>query len=236
MAKKVAPAYEAREVIYDSAHWQLLLKLRERALNVINALEREGIEGRVHGSVARGDVNEKSDIDIIIPETVQAFKIEEALIKNGFYLEHRELTQATPAHTVKATIYIDPTLKVTFPLIPMRSREREFYKFGGEIGAKELAEGARVPGIDKRLVLITPTERGHFERSIIGFEAEAAKIVGVSLEVVLERVRVLRRRDEVGRTGIFYKRVLREDETFEGVLIERAANDPSLKRLMHRRL
>ncbi|RWX73364.1 MAG: nucleotidyltransferase domain-containing protein [Candidatus Methanosuratincola verstraetei] len=235
MAKKVAPAYQSREVIYDRAHWELLGRLRSKALSVMSALCKHGLEGRVHGSVARGDVNPKSDIDIIIPEVAQSFIIEEALTKGGFQIESRELSQATPVHTVKATIYIDQTLKVTFPLIPMRGKEREFYKFGGEAGISEIEAGLRVPGIDKRLMLIVPTDYGHTERSILSYEAEAAKIVGVSLEVVLERVRVLTRRDQIGRTGIFFKRILQENETFEGALSERLSKDPSLRRLLQQR-
>ncbi|MGF3499467.1 MAG: nucleotidyltransferase domain-containing protein [Candidatus Methanosuratincola sp.] len=235
MAKKVAPLYESREVVYDKFHWELLDSLRSKALSVISALYKHGLEGRVHGSVARGDVNPKSDIDIIIPEAAESFIIEGALTKSGFAIESREVSQATPVHTVKATIYIDQTLKVTFPLIPMRGKEREFYKFGGEVGISEIEARLRVPGIDKRLMLIVPTDYGHLERSVLSYEAEAAKIVGVSLELVLERVRVLTRRDQIGRTGIFFKRVLQEDETFEGVLSERLSKDPSLRRLLQQR-
>lgn len=235
MAKKVAPSYEANEIVYDREHWRLLNSLRERALEVIEALRAGGIESKVHGSLARGDINKKSDIDIIIPETINSFRIEEAIINSGFHIEARELTQATPVHTLKATIYINPTLKITFPLLPMRGKEREFYKFGGELDISGLSRGTRVPGIDKRLMLIMPTERGHLERSVISFEKEAAKIVGVSLEIILERGRVLTRRDRVGRTGIFYKRFLTEDETFEGVLCERLSYDPSLRRLLQQR-
>ncbi|MBC7120556.1 MAG: hypothetical protein H5T33_03095 [Candidatus Methanosuratus sp.] len=235
MAKKVAPPYESREVVYDKSHWELLGRLRAKALGVINALNKHCIEGRAYGSIARGDVNAKSDVDIIVPETIDSFIIEGVLVKSGFSLESREVSQATPVHTVKATIYIDQTLKVTFPLLPMRGKEREFYKFGGEVGASELAAGTRVAGIDKRLMLIEPTERGHAERSVLTYEVEAAKIVGVSLEVVLERVRVLARRDQKGRTGIFFKKVLREGETFEGVLMERFSKDPSLRRLLQQR-
>ncbi|MEJ5292038.1 MAG: nucleotidyltransferase domain-containing protein [Candidatus Methanosuratincola sp.] len=235
MAKKVAPAYVSREVSYDDYHWELLDRLRRKALDVMGALNKHGLEGMVHGSVARGDVNPKSDIDIIIPETTESFIIEGALTKSGFPIEAREVSQATPVHTVKATIYIDQMLKVTFPLIPMRGKEREFYKFGGEAGISELEARLRVPGIDKRLMLIVPTDYGHVERSVLSYEAEAARIVGVSLETVIERVRVLTRRDKIGRTGIFFKRTLQEDETFEGVLSERLSKDPSLRRLLRQR-
>ncbi|MDI9643596.1 MAG: nucleotidyltransferase domain-containing protein [Candidatus Verstraetearchaeota archaeon] len=235
MAKKVAPPYEAKDVVYSKEHWDLLNSLRRRALEVIEALSADGIESRVYGSLARGDVNEKSDIDIVIPETIDSFRVEEAIMRGGFRFEARELTQATPVHTLKATIYLDPTLKVTFPLIPMRGKEREFYRFGGELDHSEISMGKRVPGIDKRLMLIIPTEQGHLERSVLSYEAEAAKTVGVHLETVLERVRVLRRRDNVGRTGIFFKRHLSDDETFEGVLNERLSSDPSLRRLIQQR-
>ena len=64
-------------------------------------------------------------------------------------------------------------------------------------------------------MLIEPTETGHVESSVIGREQVAAKILGVSAETVLDSVHTLIKRDTVGRTGIFVKRELAPDETFE---------------------
>ncbi|MDQ7849977.1 MAG: hypothetical protein RB148_06860, partial [Armatimonadota bacterium] len=78
------------------------------------------------------------------------------------------LVQATPLYAVKAHILIDEKTSVSFPLTRMRRVEREFYRFGGEVTLKQLKANARVAGVDKRLMLIEPVEKGHLESSIIG--------------------------------------------------------------------
>lgn len=235
MAKKILPIYEEKDVIYDDRRWEILKELREKAIEVMKALAKNSIESIVHGSIARGDVNEKSDIDIFIPQVIPSYIIENALIENGFRFCKREITQATPNHVIKAIIHLDEKTRVTFPLIPLREREREFYKFGGEIGLKELEEGRRVPGVDKRLMLIIPTNYGHHEVSILYNAVEAAKIVGVSLELIMERIRVLTRRDEIGRTGMYFKVDISDDESFEAKFKERIEKDPNLRRLLIKR-
>ncbi|MEM4808351.1 MAG: hypothetical protein QW462_04065, partial [Candidatus Nezhaarchaeales archaeon] len=142
------------------------------------------------------------------------------------------LTQATPAHAVKAHIYLDERTVITFPLTSLTRHEREFYKFGGELGFDELKEGKRVCGIDKRLKLIEPTPRGHYEEPIIGKELYAANKVGVSLDVVQERIKVLMRRDEVGRTGVYLKYEVNPHESFEEALMTLASKDPALRRVL----
>lgn len=233
MAKKISPVYEEKDVIYDEKRWKLLRQLRERAIEVMRILAKSSIESIVHGSIARGDVSERSDIDIFIPYVIPSYVIERALSDFKFY--KREITQATPNHVIKAIIYLDERTKVTFPLIPLRDREREFYKFGGEIGLKELEAGKRVPGVDKRLMVILPTNYGHHEFSALYNVIEASKIVGVSIELIMERIRVLTRRDEIGRTGVYFKAHLSENENFEVKLKERIENDPNLRRLLYKR-
>jgi predicted nucleotidyltransferase len=114
----------------------------------------------------------------------------------------------------------------------MRRVEREFYKFGGEIYLNHLGAGTRVAGVDKRLMLIEPTERGHTESSIIGREEQTAKILEISTETVLDRVHTLLKRDEVGRTGVFIKKELAADETFEMALKKLADENPAVRRRM----
>ena len=116
---------------------------------------------------------------------------------------------------MKAHIEVDEQTTISFPLMEMRRVEREFYRFGGEINLSQLKADVRVPGVDKRLMLIEPTEKGHVESSIIGKEESAAKILGISAETVLDRVHALIKRDSVGRTGVFVKKELAPDETFE---------------------
>ncbi len=88
----------------------------------------------------------------------------------------------------------------------------------------------RVPGVDKRLMLIEPTAEGHVESTVVGREKAASRILGVSLNTVLDRVHALLRRDEVGRTGMFIARDLSPDETFEMVLKKLADENPAVRR------
>ena len=221
---------EVREVRYDEAHWGLLRSLRLRALAVMEALEARGIRCIVHGSIARGDVRPSSDIDIFVPNPPPSALIETALELSGLPIMRRVLIQATPHYVPKGYIELDRRTCVSFPLAKMRPIEREFYKFGGELDLRGLKEGIRVPGVDKRLMLIEPRDWGHVESSIIGRENEVARLLGISIETVMDRVKALLRRDEVGRTGVFLKRELGPDESFEAVLSDLAAENPVVRR------
>ncbi|MEM4281987.1 MAG: nucleotidyltransferase domain-containing protein, partial [Candidatus Caldarchaeum sp.] len=59
-----------REVVYSEARWNVLRKLRERALAVMEHLEKHGFPSIVYGSIARGDVTPESDLDVFIPRVV----------------------------------------------------------------------------------------------------------------------------------------------------------------------
>jgi hypothetical protein len=133
---------------------------------------------------------------------------------------------------MKAHIVISDRVTVSFSLMEMRRVEREFYRFGGEANVSQLKAGERVPGVDKRLMLIEPTLTGHEESSVIGREQFAAKILGVSAETVLDRVHTLLKRDTVGRTGVFVKRQLGPDETFELALKRLVDLNPAVRRRM----
>ncbi len=80
-----------------------------------------------------------------------------------------------------------------------------------------------------------PTPEGHEESSVVGYEAEVAKRLGVSTDVVRERVRVLTRRDAVGRTGIFLKLSVPEGVSFEEVLETEVMANPALRRTLRER-
>ncbi|MBT0160466.1 DNA polymerase subunit beta [Candidatus Bathyarchaeota archaeon A05DMB-2] len=196
------------------------------------ALDSLHLQTSVHGSVARGDVNKNSDVDVFIREPQSSFLVETALEKARIHVSSRVMVQATPTYAVKAYIEIDPRTSISFPLIRMRKVETEFYRFGGEANLAQLNASARVTGVDKRLMLIEPTEKGHVESSIIGKEEQTAKTLGISVETVRDRVRTLLKRDEVGRTGVFIKRELSADETFEMALKRLADENPAVRRKM----
>lgn len=230
MAAKPEKQSEFREITYRSAHWNLLEEYREKASKMLSALERRNICPIIHGSIARGDVTPKSDVDIFIPEPPSSFLVETALEKAGLTFNSRYVVQATPNYAMKAHIEIDEKTTVTFPLMCMRKVEREFYKFGGEMGLNSLQQELRVVGVDKRLMLIEPSVKGHLESSILGREEQTAAILQISVETVLDRVRALRKRDEVGRTGVFIKKELIADETFELTLKKIADVNPAVRR------
>ncbi|MHC1600859.1 MAG: nucleotidyltransferase domain-containing protein [Candidatus Nezhaarchaeales archaeon] len=230
--KKPVKIGDRIEVVYSESQWKLLSELRSKAIKIMENLERVGLNPIIHGSVARGDVSPTSDIDIVIPYVVPSYRIELLLDELNIKPFKRILTQATPAHAVKAHIYLDEATIITFPLTNLTRHEREFYKFGGELTLSELKNDKRICGVDKRLKLIEPSPRGHYEEPIIGKELYAANKVGVSLDVVQERIKVLTRRDEVGRTGVYLKYEVGPSESIEEALMMLAAKDPALRRVL----
>ena len=203
MAVKPNKHGEYKEVTYSNARWEQLKALRDRAVWVMSALEAFHLRSITHGSIARGDVNVGSDVDVFIPEVQNSFLVETALEKAKVPINTRFIVQATPTYAMKAHIEIDETTTVSFPLMEMRRVEREFYRFGGEVNLTQLAVNVRVPGVDKRLMLIEPTEKGHVESSIIGREESAAKILGVCAETVLDRVHALMKEGHCWQNGGF---------------------------------
>jgi predicted nucleotidyltransferase len=230
---RVSRTPEFREVVYSEEHWRLLRELREKAQRIMEVFASNNIEAWLHGSVARGDVKKTSDVDIVLPRKVPGYLIEHLLERAGFKPYARYLVAATPTSTIKAYIMLDEEerISVNFPLTDFKPIELEFYKFGGYITYNELLEDKRVPGVNKNLVLIIPTPMGHKELPVIGYESYVAEFLGVSIEVVLERVEVLTRRDEVGRTGIYAKLALAPDEGIEEGLRRLLRERPLLRKI-----
>lgn len=232
MAEKTVTKADRTEHIYSSQRWRLLEEKRRIAEQIMGALEASSLPCAIHGSVARGDVQEDSDVDVLVPQLVPSYQLELSLGKYGYTLFSRMVTQATPSHSPKGHIYLNPeeTASVTFPLLKFKRLEYEFYKFGGMIDLEAIRLAKRVPGVTKRLTLIEPTEKGHIESQVAGRESEVARIVGVSPDIVKERVRVLTRRDRIGRTGVFLVEHLSEAEQFEEALKRIIESNPAVRR------
>ena len=232
MAVKPKRRAEYKEVFYSSARWALLGELREKAMRIILALEDFRLRALVHGSVARGDVTGNSDVDVFVAGLPSSFLVETALERANVPINSRLIVQATPNYAMKAHIEVDSKLSVSFPLMRLRRVEREFYRFGGEVNLQQLKKDVRSLGVDKRLMLIEPTAKGHLESSIIDCEAQTAKRLGISAETVLDRVHTLLKRDEAGRTGVFVKKELNSDETFELALKRLMDKNPAVRKRM----
>ena len=215
---------------------QLLSKYRKRALEIMRALKNAGLDGMaVHGSIARGDVGPNSDIDIIFQQPISSFRVELAIQSYG--VQERQIVQSTPNQSVKGVLELKDSTTVSFPMVPLRQRDVEFPRFSGLLDFQGLLNGDFVPGVNKELLLIEPDPpRGYWTSSIIGKENSVAKLLGISQSIVEERVRVLRRRDKLGRTGVFLTRILGREESFEKVLHNLQSSNPAVRRLVRRRL
>jgi predicted nucleotidyltransferase len=226
---------EFREVVYGDDHWRLLKELRIKAREVMEIFVRHGLQVWVHGSIARGDVREKSDVDVVIPIKTPGLIVEHILEESGFKPFSRYIIAATPTTTPKGIIYLDDEerVSVSFPLFDYKPREVEFYKYSGVLTYSQLLADERVPGVNKNLVLIIPTESGHLEAPVPGYEDYVAKVLGVSVDIVRERVEVLTRRDQVGRTGIFAKIALAPGESFEEAIERLLREKPLIRRTIN---
>ena len=178
-------------------------------------LYKKGFSPYVYGSLARGDVDENSDIDIIVLLPVNPTLIVSLYQWEGIEIIKKVIVQATPSYTPKLYLWFDVKGKevVSMPLSKLRSREMEFYKFGGLLSFGKVSSDNRVLGVDKRLMLIKPTEEGHIGECIIGREGYVASLLDISESIVKERVNVLLRRNKYGRTGVFLEYEVDRDIT-----------------------
>jgi predicted nucleotidyltransferase len=220
-----------RKVVYDERRWRTLREKRGVVERVLSALHEAGItDAFVYGSVARGDVRPESDVDAFIPhhvnpEVLQA-RIEELL--GGW--KRRVVVQATPTYAVKGYIYLDDLTSISFPLVEMMPPELLFYDVAGTVDLEGVRSGVRVPGMNKSLVAIIPVDDGHLEYPVELDVEKAAKLMGVRPDALRERVKVLKRRREHGRTGLYKEIELSAEETFSGVLKRLFDTNPYLKR------
>jgi predicted nucleotidyltransferase len=222
-------------VVYSEEQWALLKSKRNLALSLLNIFVKEGLNPFIHGSIARGDINKNSDIDLIFFQQISPFQIELILEKNGFKNYFREIIMATPLDAIKLYIHLSELETITIPLSKLGNKIMEFYDFGGKLDYNQLKSNLRVKGIDKRLILIKPNSQGHEEVSIIGNEAITAKEIGVKIETLNERKKVLLRREKYGRTGVFLKREIQINESTEEVLKKLSDMKPIIRKKLYQK-
>jgi predicted nucleotidyltransferase len=214
-------------VRYTPERFATLDEKRARARPYLRALP---VGTKVFGSVARGDVRPASDIDLEVPYGGASFTLEVALSGLPDPCLGRSLIQATPNSVVKA-LWNFGEVTVALALTPPTPIEEGFSRFGGAVDLKDIEAGKRVPGVDKRLLLIEPTREGHIESSVANRAGQAAKVLAVARDVVEGRIRVLRRRSASGRTGVYLTRTLDDGESPEGALEALKDADPAVRRV-----
>jgi len=216
---------DAVEVVYSEERWRLLQRLRSRARPLLAALP----EALLVGSVARGDVHEGSDVDVALLEPAPPSLVEERLAA-GRLPSCGEGARASHAHLHAQALHPRRgSEKVSVPLARLSRLEEEFYRFAGSISLRQLERGERVPGVNKRLLAVIPTARGHVEFSVVGREEEVARMLGVSADVVRDRVSALTRRDERGRTGLYLRLEIPAWESPEEAIARLAKRVPALR-------
>jgi len=114
-------------VTYSENHLKLLHHKRERSKTLLEMFAKEGLNPFIYGSIARGDIHNDSDIDMVLIQTIAPYQIEIILDKNGFNNYFREIIMATPADTLKLYIYLNELeaakqLSVSINLINERKR------------------------------------------------------------------------------------------------------------------
>ncbi|MCS7095199.1 MAG: nucleotidyltransferase domain-containing protein [Thaumarchaeota archaeon] len=220
-----------RKVVYDGARWELLSMKRERAIVIMSALHSKGMTDAIaYGSVARGDVRPESDVDVFIPHIVNPELLQVIAESELGGYTRRMVVQATPGYVVKGYIYLDELTSISFPLIEMLPSEHEFYTVAGKIELGGLLSERRVPGMNKSLTVVVPVDEGHLEFPAESSPDLAAKLIGCDPRALRERIRVLRRRQEHGRTGIYREIILEGDQSFSWALKRLIEENPVLRR------
>ncbi|MFW9903008.1 MAG: nucleotidyltransferase domain-containing protein [Candidatus Thorarchaeota archaeon] len=217
---------------YTQDEWNQLKRLRESAIRILRILENAGITAFVHGSVARGDISDTSDIDIYIPVQIPSYKLE---LINDFQFIDRRIIMGTPNSTIRAIILLHDDKTISFPLSTPSEREDEFYRFSGCIYLKDLLFNRRIAGVTKKLLLIEPEENGYWISSVSANKNKAIQLLSLSQRIIDERIRVLSRRDKIGRTGLFLDYSLLPTENFEQALKSIADRNVVVRRLLKRR-
>jgi len=227
MRKKSATMGSRREVVYTDSRRGWLIKNRKHAEDVLELLGERELTAGTFGSTARGDVHARSDVDVTLMNVVPSLDVEIALEPLGVI--SRRVRQATPQGVPRAVMKLENDVTLYFPLAVPGLMELDFYYFAGYL---ELPFGnRRVPGVDKRLMLIQPTQNGHTETPLSDISpGRVARLLGVDQKIVEERLRVLRRRAVVGRTGVYLNSELPPGKTFESFLREIVDRDPAVRR------
>ena len=129
LKEKIISTQDPIEIKYSPRQWDILSTMRRKACDIVAILS---IPSCVYGSLARGDVHSRSDIDIIVYSVEPTFLIDTALEMADLTPE-RVLVQACPNTVPKAVWNLRDEVSITVPLLGLSRREMEFFSFGGNL-------------------------------------------------------------------------------------------------------
>jgi len=114
-----------RVVYYTEDRWRIFKEKRIEAYKLLKILKN--YQPIIYGSIARGDVNKDSDIDIVLLNTTSYSIVRYVLESEGYKIFNVELVQATPKTTPKLYIYLDEFEEqvITIPLKKLSRIESE---------------------------------------------------------------------------------------------------------------
>jgi predicted nucleotidyltransferase len=216
---------------YSREEISILERLRGDAERILDKMNRYNIHGFVHGSVARGDISKTSDVDIYIPYLLPSFRLE---IMEEHQDKTRHILMGTPNSTIKRTIDVASQISITLPLTKTKEREEEFYNFSGKIFLNELRANKRVPGVTKQLILIEPKKGGYWVSSVLTNKIRSLRVLGITQRILDERIRVLNRRHNIGRTGLYLDYILSPEENFEQALHKLESQNPVVRNFIRK--
>ncbi|MFW9856286.1 MAG: hypothetical protein ACFFFG_14635 [Candidatus Thorarchaeota archaeon] len=215
---------------YSEVEWELFVSFQENALEILIELEKNGLTGGfVHGSVARGDVKATSDIDIYLPLVIPSFLID---LLPTFRNAERRIMMATPNSVIRGVLSRNDNVSISFPLTVANERDIEFFRFSGLANRLQLQNQQRTPGVTKKLILIEPEGNGYWQTPVLEDKKRVGQLLGISQRMIDERVRVLKRRDRIGRTGVFINVQIQPDENYEQALKKLTDRNPIVRRAL----
>lgn len=215
---------------YSETEWDLFVSFQKKALEILRELEERGLTGGfVHGSVARGDVKVTSDIDVYLPLAIPSFRID---LLPTFHDAERRITMATPNSVIRGVLSRNDNVSLSFPLTAANERDIEFFRFSGLVNRGQLKKQQRTPGVTKKLILIEPEGNGYWQTPILEDKKRVGQLLGISQRIIDERVRVLNRRDKIGRTGVFINVQIQPDENYEQALKNLMDRNPIVRRAL----
>lgn len=227
--EKIVRGIEQEYHEYTEEDKSIFSRLREKTKTILQTLENNNIKAFTHGSVARGDVSNTSDIDIYIPVQIPSYMIE---LLDEFVNADRRIIIGTPNSMIKGLLTRHDEVSLSFPLSSPKEREMEFYDFSGLLYLQDLKHNKRKVGVNKKLLLIEPDGEGYWSSSVQANKKRAMEVMGLSQRIIDERIRVLERRDTIGRTGIFLDHNIAPDENFEQVLKRLTDRNPIVRKIL----